>query len=386
MRERSVSYEWTRMDGELKELPVLKRRLRRKINLAGRERPKKARRGPVDRLRRTVEEMSFPSIGRHRVVRVFYGTDRQPVHEDGKLAYSAARNEPDGIELGTCHVSIPASHETGRLEKPSIWHWQLRWNPDEHVTLLSMEKRSETDFYTDLKRAAKSGAAFVFVHGYNVSFEDAARRTAQIAFDLQFRGAPMMFSWPSRAKAAGYPADEATIDWTIPHLRDFLQAAGSQGGIKTLHVIAHSMGNRAVARALRDLGVARPGIQFNQVLLAAPDIDRGEFLQIANQIRSVSNRVTLYASSQDRALAASRIVHQYPRAGESGDNIVIVPDIDTIDASNVDTDFLAHSYFCQDWKLLGDIFRLVRKSDPPSERYGLEEVASARGVYWSFRK
>jgi Alpha/beta hydrolase of unknown function (DUF900) len=32
--------------------------------------------------------------------------------------------------------------------------------------------------------ASPSRDAFIFVHGYNVSFPDAARRTAQIAFDL----------------------------------------------------------------------------------------------------------------------------------------------------------------------------------------------------------
>ena len=38
---------------------------------------------------------------------------------------------------------------------------------------------------------------FVFVHGFNVSFENALRRTAQIAYDLNFDGAPFLFSWPS---------------------------------------------------------------------------------------------------------------------------------------------------------------------------------------------
>ena len=31
--------------------------------------------------------------------------------------------------------------------------------------------------------------AFVFLHGYNVTFEAAAYRTAQIAYDLRFDGA-----------------------------------------------------------------------------------------------------------------------------------------------------------------------------------------------------
>ena len=42
-----------------------------------------------------------------------------------------------------------------------------------------------------LSRAARfPGQAFVFVHGYNTGFDDAARRTAMIAFDLDFDHEP----------------------------------------------------------------------------------------------------------------------------------------------------------------------------------------------------
>jgi esterase/lipase superfamily enzyme len=43
-------------------------------------------------------------------------------------------------------------------------------------------------------QAAGERQALVFVHGYNVGFEDALKRIAQIAFDLDFRGACLLFS------------------------------------------------------------------------------------------------------------------------------------------------------------------------------------------------
>ena len=43
-----------------------------------------------------------------------------------------------------------------------------------------------------------------------------------MAADLQFDGAPVMYSWPSQATLAGYPVDEANIRWTVPHLQQFL--------------------------------------------------------------------------------------------------------------------------------------------------------------------
>jgi esterase/lipase superfamily enzyme len=45
------------------------------------------------------------------------------------------------------------------------------------------------------------------VHGFNVSFENALRRTAQIAYDLDFDGAPFLFSWPSRDSLLSYASD-----------------------------------------------------------------------------------------------------------------------------------------------------------------------------------
>jgi esterase/lipase superfamily enzyme len=41
-----------------------------------------------------------------------------------------------------------------------------------------------------------------YMNGYNVTFADAARRTAQIAYDLRFEGDPAFFSWPSQGDMA----------------------------------------------------------------------------------------------------------------------------------------------------------------------------------------
>jgi esterase/lipase superfamily enzyme len=43
---------------------------------------------------------------------------------------------------------------------------------------------------------------FYNVHGYNVSFDDAALRTAQLAYDLTFDCPAAFFSWPSKGTEA----------------------------------------------------------------------------------------------------------------------------------------------------------------------------------------
>jgi type VI secretion system ImpA family protein len=142
------------------------------------------------------------------VVRVFYATDRREVSSsEGDVEYSVGRSLSGQIHYGECHVSIPTSHKLGRLESPSFLKLEFRKDPNKHIVLAKTDSIEVRPFFERVSASvAKSRArdAFVFIHGYNVSFEDAARRTGQIAFDLQFVGAPIFYSWPSHGKLADY--------------------------------------------------------------------------------------------------------------------------------------------------------------------------------------
>ena len=98
-------------------------------------------------------------------------------------------------------------------------------------------------------RRSKTANAFVFVHGYNVTFEDAARWTAQITYDLGFDGAPTFYSWPSRGSVPAYTIDEQNIEWTQSNLRRFLEDFFTRSQAQNVYLIAHSIGNRALTRA-----------------------------------------------------------------------------------------------------------------------------------------
>ena len=104
-------------------------------------------------------------------------------------------------------------------------------------------------------------------------------------------------------------------------------------------------------------------------------------------IQKIPKRLTLYASSQDKALRVSKALHDAPRAGEAGKNLITLPYLDTIDASCVDTDFLGHSVALADRFVLGDVFELLRRGTPPEGRFGLQKIAQAVvGPHWAFRK
>ncbi|MCX6613522.1 MAG: alpha/beta fold hydrolase [Acidobacteria bacterium] len=326
----------------------------------------------------------------YSVVRVFYATDRAAeTNDDGKLAYDGGRSPGGALNYGECLISIPKVRKLGELSSPSIWRLEFRPNPNKHIVLLETISKEEADYLKLVREAVEKSPdreAFVFIHGYNVAFVDAARRTGQMAYDLQFKGAPIFYSWPSNDKTKDYPKDEADVAWSAPHLERFLNLLGSQSGAARIHIIAHSMGNRAACEALK--GLSRnpiPGLEFRHVILAAPDIDADTFAELSAALKTISHRLTLYASSNDKALWASKTLHGNPRAGQAGDQIVIVTDVDTIDASAISTDFLAHSYFSDSWPLLADIQSLLNDDKPPESRFGLLEVKKPNGRYFAFQ-
>ena len=328
------------------------------------------------------------------IVRIFYGTNRaRSGKEKASQFYGTERGE---LEFGHLDVNIPAIHKYGQLETSGRWSiFSYDLGEDalkkKYILLLGVEPLDEQDFHTQLRKHLQSSPTndiFLFVHGYNASFEDAARRTAQLAYDLDFDGTPMMYSWPSQASATAYTVDEAVVRVSGRKMAGFLANIVQQAGADRIHLIAHSMGNRALIEALSIFAAgqepAAPAQVFDQIVFTAPDVDRDYFVDIVESIKSLANRVTLYASENDVALRSSAILHGAPRAGLAGDTIVALSGLDTIDMSAVEADRLGHSYFAADDGPINDLFRLFWRGDPPQRRCGMDEQSQGDTGYWQF--
>lgn len=329
----------------------------------------------------------------HAVVQVFYATDRNDTGStEPRRRYGTNRGK---LTFGTCKVSIPRDHRIGELEAPSIWRFEFRENPQKHVVLLSVESSPTDVFFRHLNEhldASPKRRALVFVHGYNVSFEDAARRTAQMAYDLAFEGAPIFYSWPSQAHELKYTVDETNLEWSRANLRIFLAQVLERTTAENIYLIAHSMGNRALVGAFADLVEQSPDarVRFREIILTAPDIDAETFTRdIAPKLvgtDSAKTPVTLYASSNDRALRASYAVHGSPRAGDTRRGVVLFPGIETIDASSVDTSLIGHSYYAENRSVISDIFYLLHTELRACHRFGLMPLPASTGKYCAFRR
>jgi esterase/lipase superfamily enzyme len=128
------------------------------------------------------------------------------------------------------------------------------------------------------------------------------------------------------------------------------------------------------------------------VILAAPDVDRDAFENIAQEITGVSRGVTVLAASNDRALDISRrFWGGVPRAGDvPAGGPVIVQGVDTIDITAVSTLIFAlnHSGYAETTPLLSDMQLLIQTGErPPDKRVPiLERVKTSKGDYWRYPK
>jgi esterase/lipase superfamily enzyme len=298
-------------------------------------------------------------------------------------SFGPRRDAAEVVHYGTCEVSIPPKHEVGAIERPLIGPE----NEQEHVVLKRTDSLQEEAFFASIRnklsllpRSNKS--CFVFIHGFNVDFENAARRTAQIHYDLRFEGVPIFFSWPSRANVRHYFSDRNEIEFSRYVIKQFLSDVAFRSDAERIHVIAHSMGADATCRAIAEMGES--GKIFDQIILAAPDIDREVFRrQIAPRLTKTANRTTLYCSKNDLALLLSRNFNDSSRAGDSSGGALVIQDVDTVDASNIDTDLLGHSYYGDCLPLLNDVHDLIRASLSPADRRLRPWPVDEGLLYWT---
>lgn len=341
---------------------------------------------PIDQINVDFGQVDPKNFAR---VKVFFGTDRNITGSRKPDTYFGG--EPGQFNWGTVDVSVPRNHKPGAVERPSIMSFEIRESPERHMVLMSMTLLDGEEALAEMRETLArqdSDQAFVFVHGYNVSFADAARRTAQIAYDLNFPGLPILYSWPSRATTLDYIADTAVVRNSGRSLLRFLEEIVEKSGAKRIHLVGHSMGNRALTDALELYAVRHAqanGPAFDQIVFTAPDVDARLFANMVQTIRPIANRLTLYTSDQDLALSVSRRLHgSRPRAGQAGDDILIMDVIDTVDMTALGEDMLGHSYFANDASALSDMLTLFTVAQGPEARCGLVPRSASRGEHWQF--
>jgi esterase/lipase superfamily enzyme len=319
-------------------------------------------------------------------VLTYYATNRKKTANTSPSGFYGS-DVSTGLEYGRAYVTIPPGHVPGNLELPALWKLERDADPSKHFVLKAVEPLKSDAARKELAdRLGGARALLLFVHGYNTGFAEAALRTAQMAHDLKFPGVPLFYSWPSAGKALAYWQDEeasqlseAAFDQVLEDLSNIPNA--------DIYLVAHSMGNRIVAGALRSrIDRGKTTRHLRELLLAAPDINAEIFrTTIAPRLASMrGTRTTIYASSSDLALRASKLVHGFRRVGETVGGVITFEGVDTIDASGAAaaTRAYGHSYLMDSASVIGDIQAIVLDKALATARRGLSGAGSSPNAYW----
>jgi esterase/lipase superfamily enzyme len=343
-------------------------------------------------LRRAVAPRSYAALDSGPVrLSIFVATTRNAINSE-RPGDRYGPDDIDQLQFAAVAVNVPPyrARGTGDLPRPnSIRSNVFSYNPDPAkdffvTSVIQIDSNRFVQRVADDLAQTKSRDVLVFVHGFNTSFEDAVLRAAQVAADINFDGTVLVFAWPSAASVSSYVRDQQTARNSGFHLLRLLN--GPLHAVMPDHVdlLGHSMGSEVIAKALSLMTAADSLPRFNQVVFAAPDIDARVFRrEILPALTNRAARVTLYASTDDEALRASRSLNGVWRLGLGGDSLTVVRGMDTIDASRVRADVLGHTLFGNQ-AFLADLAVLLAEGRSPAER---RLLAVNRGalMFWRFR-
>jgi esterase/lipase superfamily enzyme len=321
---------------------------------------------------------------------IFVATTRRAVQSE-RPADRYGPDDADSLQFAAVGVNVPSyrARGTGELPRPGGVRNALSWRPDPQrdfyvTSVIPVDSNRFVQRIAADLATTRSRDLLVFVHGFNSSFEDAAVRAAQLAADLNFDGAVVLFSWPSAASVTSYIRDEQAARNAGFHLLRVLRGHAAAAAPDRIHLLGHSMGSEVIAKALALVAAGDSLPRLAQVVFAAPDVDARVFRrEILPRLQPRATRITLYASDDDDALRASRSLNGVWRLGLGGDSLTVIRGMDTIDASRVHADALGHTLFGNQ-AFLADLAVLFAEGKSPAERR-LLAVRRGELVFWRFR-
>lgn len=240
--------------------------------------------------------------------RMLVATNRAHVRGSDQDAFGNDRS--DRLNFADLTVSIPTRHKVGEIE------WPNQTPPDPQLHFITTERASldRKAFLAAVRASSRNQGpehdeVLIFVHGYNTLYHEAVYRFAQIIHDTGFTGTAILFAWPSRGSTAHYVADRDASTYSRDYLERLLIDLAALSEVRSINILAHSMGTWPVIEALRQARIAGHG-NFNgklaEVILAAPDIDVGVFRTEFETIGHLPRPLTVLVSRDDNALALAR--------------------------------------------------------------------------------
>jgi len=243
---------------------------------------------------------------------------------------------------------------------------------------------------------------FIFVHGYNNTFEDGAFRAAEVWHFMGRVGVPITYSWPAGLGGLrGYAYDRESGEFTVSHLRHFIRMVAECPEVERIHLIAHSRGTDVTVSALRELHLGylaqgkstQKSLKLENLVLAAPDIDEEVFKQrfVAENLCTAARRTTIYVSNADRAIEAADIIFaSRQRLGSLAikdinpkmrQALANQPNVQLIECKLLSNWSLNHAYVFSNPAALSDLILVLRDGRAPGAQNGRPLNQPAEGIW-----
>lgn len=204
-----------------------------------------------------------------------------------------------------------------------------------------------------------------FVHGYNQTFEAAARDLAQLSAGIGFSGHKVLFSWPSKGGLLDYGYDRESALLARDHLAEALYAVLGDAEGRRVHLVAHSMGTLVTLEALRayrdrygETGLERVG----SIVFAAPDIDVDMFKAGLMRLGPLRRKLMVITATNDRALDLSSRLSGGQRVGALSSTELVGLGVRVVDATEFASGLTRHDAFVSNADVRAVIQRAIERS------------------------
>ena len=265
--------------------------------------------------------LSVAQLDNQGAFRFFYVTNRQPGDLQGAVEGRYEPTRETSLKFGSFDTSIEASLGLGIIIDPSAWFL------NEEINLREVRSLEQQAFLSELRQqveASPNRSLLLVVHGFREAFPSALRKTAFLAHVLDIDTPVVVFDWPGNQGSSlrGYRRARQVAQASGAELASTVKLIIEEVQPERLWLMANSMGGQVVADAFsilyQDADLADAQTEIENVVLTAPDVDHEEFNnQFKDEMKALANNVTVYVSSNDRALLVSRVINRGLRLGES---------------------------------------------------------------------
>lgn len=245
---------------------------------------------------------------------------------------------------------------------------------------------------------------YLFVHGYNCSFDDGVTTVAQLWHFFGRRGVPVAYTWPAGGTGLlrGYTYDRESSEFTVFHMKEALRVIAACPEVERVNVIAHSRGTDVFVTALRELHLeisgggrsTRDELKLGSCVLAAPDLDLDVVIQrcVTARLGRVPERFTIYVCKNDEALGISTwlFAGRFRLGGLTSDafspqELAVLrasKSVSIVDARVSDTGDYGHSYFHANPAVSSDLVLLMRYKRLAGAEHGRPLRDDAKGFWF----